>query len=111
LSPVSRNSIAVFMIVLVVLLPPMSTLAAKSAASMPFVLLSNIKNNNGIKAINHISSNKLKVSREINGAAARGSGGSSSSRRSNIALIKPTFTAIIKIRFRQNRQSSLLDSR
>jgi hypothetical protein len=64
----------------------MSALAGSAAVSMG--LLSS--NNNSIKAINHISSNKLKVSREISGTGVRGSG---SNRRFNIALIKPTFTA------------------
>jgi hypothetical protein len=64
----------------------MSALAASAAVSMG--LLSS--NNNSIKAINHISSNKLKVSRELSGVGVRGSG---SNRRFNIALIKPTFTA------------------
>jgi hypothetical protein len=63
----------------------MSTLAASAAVSMGL-----LSNNNSIKAINHISSNKLKVSREISGAGVRGSG---SNRRFNIAFIKPTFTA------------------
>ena len=85
LSTLSRKPIAIFSIVLAVLII-MSALAASAAVSMG--LLSS--NNNSIKAINHISSNKLKVSRELSGAGVRGSG---SNRRFNIALIKPTFTA------------------
>ena len=85
LSTLSRKPIAIFSIVLAVLII-MSALAASAAVSMR--LLSS--NNNSIKAINHISSNKLKVSRELSGAGVRGSG---SNRRFNIALIKPTFTA------------------
>ena len=85
LSTLSRKPIVIFSIVLAVLII-MSALAASAAVSMG--LLSS--NNNSIKAINHISSNKLKVSREISGAGVRGSG---SNRRFNIALIKPTFTA------------------
>ena len=85
LSTLSRKAIVIFSIVLAVLII-MSALAASAAVSMG--LLSS--NNNSIKAINHISSNKLKVSREISGAGVRGSG---SNRRFNIALIKPTFTA------------------
>src|ERR1051326_7511209 len=84
LSTLSRKPIVIFSIVLAVLIT-MSTLA--ESAAVPLGLLSN---NNSIKAINHISSNKLKVSREISGAGVRGSG---SSRRFNIAFIKPTFTA------------------
>ena len=85
LSTLSRKPIVIFSIVLAVLII-MSALAASAAVSMG--LLSS--NNNSIKAINHISSNKLKVSRELSGAGVRGSG---SNRRFNIALIKPTFTA------------------
>jgi hypothetical protein len=85
LSTLSRKPIVIFSIVLSVLII-MSALAASAAVSLG--LLSS--NNNSIKAINHISSNKIKVSREISGAGVRGSG---SSRRFNIALIKPTFTA------------------
>ena len=84
LSTLSRKPIVIFSIVLAVLIT-MSTLAASAAVSMGL-----LSNNNSIKAINHISSNKLKVSREISGAGVRGSG---SSRRFNIAFIKPTFTA------------------
>src|ERR1051326_7050008 len=84
LSTLSRKPIVIFSIVLAVLIT-MSTLA--ESAAVPLGLLSN---NNSIKAINHISSNKLKFSREISGAGVRGSG---SSRRFNIAFIKPTFTA------------------
>src|SRR6478609_8775571 len=86
LSTLSRKPIVIFTIVLLCVLIIMSALAASAAVSMG--LLSS--NNNSIKAINHISSNKLKVSREISGAGVRGSG---SNRRFNIALIKPTFTA------------------
>jgi hypothetical protein len=86
LSTLSRKPVVIFSIVLSVLII-MSALAASAAVSMG--LLSS--NNNSIKAINHISSNKLKVSREISGAGVRGSNGSN--RRFNIALIKPTFTA------------------
>jgi hypothetical protein len=85
LSTLSRKPIVIFSIVLAVLII-MSALAASAAVSMGLLL----SNNNNIKAINHISSNKLKVSREISGAGIRGSG---SNRRFNIALIKPTFTA------------------
>ena len=85
LSTLSRKPIVIFSIVLAVLII-MSALAASAVVSMG--LLSS--NNNSIKAINHISSNKLKVSREISGAGVHGSG---SNRRFNIALIKPTFTA------------------
>jgi hypothetical protein len=86
LSTLSRKPIVIFTIVLLSVLIIMSALAASAALSMG--LLSS--NNNSIKAINHISSNNLKVSREISGASVRGSG---SNRRFNIALIKPTFTA------------------
>jgi hypothetical protein len=86
LSMLFRKSIAIFTIVLAVLMIT-STLAASAAISSG--LLSSIKNNNNIKSVNDISSNKLN-SREIGGI---GSHGGSNNTRFNIALIRPTFTA------------------
>lgn len=69
----------------------MSTVAGASTALSLGFLSSN--NNNSIKSINHISSNKLKVPPELGGGSGRSGGGAGNNRRFNIAFIKPTFTA------------------